>query len=111
MTRSIMFASVLGIALAGPAMAQGATGGGGSGGGGGGAVVESPQPGQVKTPAGTSSNTPGMVTPGANAKRMAKQSAHPAAHKPGAVTGMNEPPVSGVRPVAANVGGGGGAPK
>jgi hypothetical protein len=106
MTRSIMLASVLGIALAGPAMAQGATGGGGSGGGGGGAVVESPQPGQMKTPTGTSSKTPGMATPTAHAKKTTKQ---PAAHKPAPVTGMNEPPVNGVRPVAAEVGGASGS--
>jgi hypothetical protein len=102
-----MLASLLGIALAGPAAAQGATGGGGSGGGGGGAVVESPRPGQMKTPAGTNSNTPGMATPTAHARRMAKQPTHPAAHKPTPVTGLNEPPVSGVRPVAAHLGGGG----
>ncbi len=102
MKSSTIIAAVLGIALAGPAMAQGATGGGGSGGGGGGAVVESPQPGQMKTPTGTSSKTSGMATPSAHAKKTTKQ---PAAHKPAPVTGMNEQPVNGVRPVAADVGG------
>jgi hypothetical protein len=61
MTRSMMLASIVGLALVAPAMAQDATGGGG-GGGGAGAVVESPQPGYAKMPPGTSSNTPGMAT-------------------------------------------------
>jgi hypothetical protein len=105
MSKTVSLASVFSAALAGAAFAQGTTGGGGSGGGGG-AVVESPQPGQLTTPAGTSANTPGMATPSAKVANHAKSTTKPvhnaAPKKP--TTGFNEPPPNGVRPVAAGGG-------
>jgi len=103
LSKTIFLASVFSAALAGAAFAQGATGGGGSGGGGG-AVVESPQPGQSTTPAGTSANTPGMATPSAKVAKHAQRSTKPAnkaVPKKSPTTGFNEPPPNGVRPVAA----------
>jgi hypothetical protein len=99
MTRAIILASALSFVLSGSLLAQDATGGGGSGGGGGGSVVESPQPGQTKTPTGTSSNTPGMATPSAKAKQP-KPTVHPVVKKPAPTTGMIEPPLNGVRAVS-----------
>jgi hypothetical protein len=93
MTRSIVLASIIGLMLVGPAMAQDATGGGGAGGGGGGAVVESPQPGQTRTPPGTNSNTPGMATPSARLEKLPPP------------TGMTEPPANGVRAVSTGTNG------
>ena len=79
MQRASILASVMGLTLVAPAMAQNATGGGASGGGGGGAIVESPQAGQTKMPAGTSSNTPGMgmATLSARPRQSVKPATYP----------------------------------
>lgn len=105
MQRASILASVMGLTLVAPAMAQNATGGGASGGGGGGAIVESPQAGQTKMPAGTSSNTPGMgmATLSARPRQSVKPATYPTQH-PAPTTGMVEPPPSGIRPVAAATG-------